>query len=693
MSKKNKKHIGLLLIIAMLVSICPVSARAEEKWETESNNTAEDANGIATGEAICGTLKDGGDVDYYKFTIPSDGKIEINFSHEKIEYTDYSKSISIKDSNQDEIVKYTLYGDKNNIGKRELGLPAGTYYVKIGKGGSNSRDNKYTLKINFEQTSSWEKEINNTKDTADQLGLNQPIYGTLKNEDDVDYFRFELPQSGKIEINFSHEKIEYTDYSKSISIKDSNLDEIVKYTLYGDKNNIGKRELGLPAGTYYVKIGKGGSHVRDNKYTLKINFEQTLSWEKEINNTKDTANQLVLGQPIYGTLKNEDDVDYFRVEIPQDGKIEVNFNHEKIEYTDYSKYVSIKDSNLDEIAKYTLYGDKNNIGKKELGLPAGTYYVKIGKGGSNVRDNKYTLKINFEQTSSWEKEFNDSKDTSDNIYINSPIHGTMRYKDDKDYYKLRLADKETISINFEHDYYEKYDFKWYLTLLDSDLDEIDKVDIANDDYGFYLGRITLSPGTYYFKVTGYYPDDSTYVLSLSTVGWKYIDGNWKYFYYDGSCATDWNYIDGNWYYFRSDGSMHKGWLQYGSKWYYMNSAGEMVIGWKYIDGRWYFFDSNGYMVTGWMKQGGHWYYFNSNGAMVTGWAVNSGKWYYFDSNGYMVTGWHMVNGEWYFFNSSGAMQTGWVKIQGSWYYFYGDGHMATNTYIGNSYVDSNGVWR
>ena len=76
-----------------------------------------------------------------------------------------------------------------------------------------------------------------------------------------------------------------------------------------------------------------------------------------MNYTKDTANQLVLGQPIYGTLKNEDDVDYFRFELPQSGKIETNFSHEKIEYTDYSKYISIKDSNLDEIVKYTLYGD------------------------------------------------------------------------------------------------------------------------------------------------------------------------------------------------------------------------------------------------------------------------------------------------------------------------------------------------
>ena len=36
---------------------------------------------------------------------------------------------------------------------------------------------------------------------------------------------------------------------------------------------------------------------------------------------------------------------------------------------------------------------------------------------------------------------------------------------------------------------------------------------------------------------------------------------------------------------------------------------------------------------------------------------------------------------------------GWHKIGEKWYYMYESGAMATNTWIGNNYVDADGVWK
>jgi glucan-binding YG repeat protein len=43
-------------------------------------------------------------------------------------------------------------------------------------------------------------------------------------------------------------------------------------------------------------------------------------------------------------------------------------------------------------------------------------------------------------------------------------------------------------------------------------------------------------------------------------------------------------------------------------------------------------------------------------------------------------------------NASGAMYTGWLQYGGSWYYLYGNGVMATNAWIGNYWVNAQGVW-
>ena len=58
----------------------------------------------------------------------------------------------------------------------------------------------------------------------------------------------------------------------------------------------------------------------------------------------------------------------------------------------------------------------------------------------------------------------------------------------------------------------------------------------------------------------------------------------------------------------------------------------------------------------------------------------------------MVTGWKQISGSWYHFDSSGAMETGWQKIGGSHYFFTPNGAMAVNTWIGDSYVGSDGAW-
>ena len=79
----------------------------------------------------------------------------------------------------------------------------------------------------------------------------------------------------------------------------------------------------------------------------------------------------------------------------------------------------------------------------------------------------------------------------------------------------------------------------------------------------------------------------------------------------------------------------------------------------------------------------------------------STAWYYFNQEGHMASGWIQDQGRRYYLNpvsgqTQGAMMTGWQLIDEIWYYFNEQadgtyGALMTNTWIGNYYVDNNGM--
>ena len=179
--------------------------------------------------------------------------------------------------------------------------------------------------------------------------------------------------------------------------------------------------------------------------------------------------------------------------------------------------------------------------------------------------------------------------------------------------------------------------------------------------------------------------------------WHQNGSQWMFAYYNGTYAKNcWEKIDGYWYHFDGNGIMQTGWLNIGGTWYYLNpSSGAMATGWLKLGDVWYYLNpSSGAMATGWLKVGNTWYYMNpSNGAMQTDWLDLNGTKYYLKSDGAMATTWVKIGNTWYYMNpSSGAMQTGWLKLGSTWYYLNADGTMAADTWVGDYYVNADGVW-
>ena len=226
----------------------------------------------------------------------------------------------------------------------------------------------------------------------------------------------------------------------------------------------------------------------------------------------------------------------------------------------------------------------------------------------------------------------------------------------------------------------------------------------------------------------------------SNFDWFYFDGN-------GNMVTGWIEYENNKYYLHpiSDGTlgrMYTGWNEIDGKWYYMNPNSDgtrgAVVTDAWVDG--YYLGADGVRVEGATRPntnastslgvtqlpeyvvGGSWSQNKSNDWMFTDsngvpyssrWAAvhnpyantaagqSDFDWFYFNEKGIMQTGWLLSGGLWYYLNpvsdgTLGRMFTGWQQIAGKWYYLNPEsdgtkGAKQTNKWIGDKYVDSDGV--
>ena len=186
-------------------------------------------------------------------------------------------------------------------------------------------------------------------------------------------------------------------------------------------------------------------------------------------------------------------------------------------------------------------------------------------------------------------------------------------------------------------------------------------------------------------------------------GWT-KEGDYLYYYKDGSKLTGTQTVDGvvfyftdsgelkgngkvqkiggSYYYLGSDNTIQYGWVTLGEKSYYFNpETGEAYTGISYISAvGTYYFNDEGVLQkhTLYTDDSGNKYYFGADGKRLRGWQTIEGNTYYFGPAAY--TGISKINDEYgngvyYYFNNEGVLQkaTFYTDDSGNKYYFGTDG--------------------
>lgn len=165
------------------------NALQESFRETQDNNndTLSNAAPIELKKKYKGVLASNDDIDYYKFSVPSVGKVNFNLTNA----TDGNLKYAIYDNSTNMVASDEVYS--NQKGTKEIKLTAGSYYLAVTKADSNRGGvGSYNFNMDFIALSLKAPAIKNLK--ADYYGGMQFSWNKIS---DADGYQIQYCKSSK----------------------------------------------------------------------------------------------------------------------------------------------------------------------------------------------------------------------------------------------------------------------------------------------------------------------------------------------------------------------------------------------------------------------------------------------------------------------------------------------------------------
>ncbi|OUO78353.1 hypothetical protein B5F53_10475 [Blautia sp. An249] len=227
-----------------------------------NNNTMATADAVSLGTTYKGQLAENDHADYYRFTLPSSGKLNVHIVTEISRM--YVTYFNIIDSQGKSIWDSNPYLEITN---ESLDLTKGTYYFYVENGYDTGN---YQFKLAFTSANESFSESgdgnNNSMQTADAINLNVVYRGQIARNDRKDFYKFTLTNTSSVRFSATSwlDNVTYGVYNEAgqeIWSDGFHLKDDKTGTNYSYKN------LSLKAGTYYLYVGEG---TYTGNYSIKV---------------------------------------------------------------------------------------------------------------------------------------------------------------------------------------------------------------------------------------------------------------------------------------------------------------------------------------------------------------------------------------------------------------------------------------
>lgn len=351
-----------------------------------------------------------------------------------------------------------------------------------------------------------EIEDNDSADNANIISVNNKYVGALSDNSDEDWYMFTLEKNGYITVNFSHSKELYKVSSYwAVQIMDKDLiqveDSYKRWIVYGEEDLV-TSNIGLSAGTYYIKISIHQYYHTLNPYQLDVDYTPSERFEIEKNDNFTNAKKIELNKDYQGVLSTKKDVDYYHITIPYDGKMVINY---MCDHQIDPQLELIEDGKNTVIMSSTGVRSQENNYYSACSVLAGEYYIRLNCCNYHLESHMYdvyTINVSLEKIENNEYEVNDSILTATEIQHYKKYYGAINEPHDVDFYRLLINhDSEWIFNAQTIANTEVY-------LCDEDGNEIKTIIGGRANYygtsidkNVSLGN--LARGTYYIKFSYY----------------------------------------------------------------------------------------------------------------------------------------------------------------------------------------------
>ncbi len=450
----------------------------ERSSPPDHGGTLETAEAVLVPSETAGSLA-AGDVDYFRITVQATDRLEV--------YTSGSADTvgRLERSNGSRLAVDSDSGEGRNF-RIALDVSPGTYYVRV-TGKDAAVTGSYTLHVRLVKSLT---DQGGTRETASDVSVPSNTPGDLT-EEDVDYFRIDVPASGRLEVHTSGGTdtfgwLESSDGAGRLEDRGS-----------GEGWNF-RITLDVSPGTYYVRVtGREGD---TGSYTLHVRLEESSSADH--GGTRETATRVSLPSETSGAL-TAGDIDYFRIDVPSSGSLEV--------YTSGSTdtYGRLESSGGSRLAHNNGGGNDGWDGENfriALDVSAGTYYVQVKSLGS-FTTGSYTLHARFEGNPSLDSDDQgDERESAAAVAVPSETSGALT-AEDVDYFRIAVQAAGRLEV------YSSGGTDTYGLLEDSGGEVLTSDDDGGANQNFRIDR-DISAGTYYVRVTGRDGDTGTYTLHV-----------------------------------------------------------------------------------------------------------------------------------------------------------------------------------
>jgi len=237
--------------------------------------------------------------------------------------------------------------------------------------------------------------------------------------------------------------------------------------------------------------------------------------EREPNDSSGTATAIEVNTEVTGNLSESSDKDYYRFTLTQPGTIQVRFEQPASGSSYLHLYEVDAGGGLSEFDSVTYSSNSSaptgsfTQTTNRYRVPAGEYYILLeNRSVANFSSADYTLYINYtaEPGDEYEKEYNDTSSTANQIATNTTITGNLSNSSDKDYYTFALTEPGCIQVIFEQPANGAYYVWLYEVNAAGSLDEIFSTSYLasgsspTGSFSQASNRYRVPAGTYYVLI-------------------------------------------------------------------------------------------------------------------------------------------------------------------------------------------------